>query len=134
MMQKVKMKKHIINTEDAPKPVGPYSQAVKAGNLIFISGQIPIDPKKDALVVGDFTAETRQVFDNIEAVCRAASIGLENVVKLNIFLTDLSNFDEVNQAMLQRFSAPFPARATIQVSKLPMNVNIEIDAIAVLET
>ena len=133
MMQKVKMKKHIINTEDAPKPVGPYSQAVKAGNLIFISGQIPIDPKKDALVVGDFTAETRQVFDNIEAVCRAASIGLENIVKLNIFLTDLSNFDEVNKAMLQRFSAPFPARATIQVSKLPMNVNIEIDAIAVLE-
>ena len=84
MMQKVKMKKQTINTSNAPKPVGPYSQAVKAGDLIFISGQIPIDPKQDALIVGDFTAETKQVFDNLEAVCVEASIGLEDLSLIHI--------------------------------------------------
>jgi len=133
MMQKVKMKKQTINTSNAPKPVGPYSQAVKAGDLIFISGQIPIDPKQDALIVGDFTAEAKQVFDNLEAICVEASIGLEDIVKLNIFLKDLSKFDAVNKIMSKRFKEPYPARATIQVARLPMDVNIEIDAIAVIQ-
>ena len=133
MMQKVKMKKQTINTLNAPKPVGPYSQAVKVGDFIFISGQIPIDPKQDALIVGDFTAETKQVFDNLEAICVEASIGLEDIVKLNIFLKDLSKFDAVNKIMMQRFIEPYPARATIQVARLPMDVNIEIDAIAVVQ-
>ena len=133
MMQKVKMKKQTINTLNAPKPVGPYSQAVKVGDFIFISGQIPIDPKQDALIVGDFTAETKQVFDNLEAICVEASIGLEDIVKLNIFLKDLSKFDAVNKIMMQRFIEPYPARATIQVARLPMDVNIEIDAIAVIQ-
>ena len=133
MMQKVKMKKQTINTSNAPKPVGPYSQAVKAGDLIFISGQIPIDPKQDALIVGDFTAEAKQVFDNLEAICVEASIGLEDIVKLNIFLKDLSKFDAENKIMAERFKEPYPARATIQVARLPMDVNIEIDAIAVIQ-
>ena len=127
------MKKQTINTLNAPKPVGPYSQAVKVGDFIFISGQIPIDPKQDALIVGDFTAETKQVFDNLEAICVEASIGLEDIVKLNIFLKDLSKFDAVNKIMMQRFIEPYPARATIQVARLPMDVNIEIDAIAVVQ-
>ena len=127
------MKKQTINTSNAPKPVGPYSQAVKAGDLIFISGQIPIDPKQDALIVGDFTAEAKQVFDNLEAICVEASIGLEDIVKLNIFLKDLSKFDAVNKIMSERFKEPYPARATIQVARLPMDVNIEIDAIAVIQ-
>ena len=127
------MKKQTINTANAPKPVGPYSQAVKVGDLIFISGQIPIDPKQDSLIVGDFTAETRQVFDNLEAICVQASIGLEDIVKLNIFLKDLSKFDEVNKIMAEKFREPYPARATIQVVRLPMDVNIEIDAIAVIQ-
>ena len=133
MMQKVKMKKQTINTLNAPKPVGPYSQAVKVGDFIFISGQIPIDPKQDALIVGDFTAETKQVFDNLEAICVEASIGLEDIAKLNIFLKDLSKFDAVNKIMAERFKEPYPARATIQVARLPMDVNIEIDAIAVIQ-
>ena len=133
MTQKVKMKKQTISTANAPKPVGPYSQAVKVGDFIFISGQIPIDPKQDALIVGDFTAETRQVFDNLEAICVQASIGLEDIVKLNIFLKDLSKFDEVNKIMAEKFREPYPARATIQVVRLPMDVNIEIDAIAVIQ-
>ena len=133
MMQKVKMKKQTINTSNAPKPVGHYSLAVKAGDLIFISGQIPIDPKQDALIVGDFTAEAKQVFDNLEAICVEASIGLEDIVKLNIFLKDLSKFDAVNKIMAERFKEPYPARATIQVARLPMDVNIEIDAIAVIQ-
>ena len=123
-----KMKKPIF-TNKAPAAIGPYSQAVQWGDVVFISGQIPLDPENGQLNNATFEDETNQVLDNLEAICQEAGGTLDHILKLTIYLTDLSKFDVVNSIMAARFSEPFPARATLEVSKLPKEVSIEIDAI-----
>ena len=123
------MTKEIISTENAPQAIGPYSQAVKAGNLIFISGQIPLNPKTGDLVAESIEDQARQVLDNVKSICEAAGYSLDDIVKISIFLTDLSNFAVVNDVMKEYFSEPYPARATVEVSGLPLGVNVEIEAI-----
>ena len=123
------MIKEIISTENAPQAIGPYSQAVKTGNFIFISGQIPLDPKTGDVVEGSIEDQANQVLENIKSICEAAGHGLEDIVKITIFLTDLGNFAVVNDVMKKYFSEPYPARATIEVSGLPLGVNVEIEAI-----
>tara|TARA_B100000524_G_scaffold340980_1_gene234629 strand:- start:272 stop:739 length:468 start_codon:yes stop_codon:yes gene_type:complete len=125
----INMSKEIISTNNAPQAIGPYSQAVKTGNLIFISGQIPLNPKTGDLVNGSIEDEANQVMQNISSICEAAGHSLEDVVKITIFLTDLGNFATVNEVMTKHFSEPYPARATIEVSGLPLGVNVEIEAI-----
>ena len=122
------MKKPIF-TSKAPAAIGPYSQAVQWGDVVFISGQIPLDPENGQLNNATFEDETNQVLDNLEAICQEAGGTLDHILKLTIYLTDLSNFDVVNSIMASRFSEPFPARATLEISKLPKEVSIEIDAI-----
>jgi 2-iminobutanoate/2-iminopropanoate deaminase len=122
------MKKPIF-TSKAPAAIGPYSQAVQWGDVVFISGQIPLDPKNGQLNNATFEDETNQVLDNLEAICQEAGGTLDHILKLTIYLTDLSKFDVVNSIMATRFSEPFPARATLEISKLPKEVSIEIDAI-----
>lgn len=124
--------KAIISTENAPAAIGTYSQAVKTGSTVYLSGQIPLDPKTMTLVEGDFADQTHQVFKNLKAVCEAADGGLENIVKLNLFLTDLSNFATVNEVMAQYFTEPYPARAAIGVNELPKGALIEADGILVI--
>ncbi|WP_020405506.1 RidA family protein [Hahella ganghwensis] len=121
--------KSIIQTEDAPKAIGTYSQAVKVGHTVYLSGQIPLVPETMELVGGDFAAQTKQVFDNLRAVCRAAGGDLKDIVKLNIYMTDLSNFATVNEIMATYFQEPFPARAAIGVAALPKGAEIEMDAV-----
>ncbi len=123
------MSKEIISTKNAPQAIGPYSQAVKTGNLMFISGQIPLNPETGDLVSGSIEDEANQVLNNIKSICEAAGNSLEDIVKITIFLTDLDNFATVNEVMKEHFSEPYPARATIEVSGLPLGVNIEIEAI-----
>ena len=123
------MAKEIISTKNAPQAIGPYSQAVKTGNLIFISGQIPLDPKTGDVVEGSIEDQANQVLENIKSICEAAGHGLEDIIKITIFLTDLGNFAVVNEVMKKYFSEPYPARATIEVSGLPLGVNVEIEAI-----
>ena len=123
-----KMKKPIF-TSKAPAAIGPYSQAVQWGDVVFISGQIPLDPENGQLNNATFEDETNQVLDNLEAICQEAGGTLDHILKLTIYLTDLSNFDVVNSIMASRFSEPFPARATLEISKLPKEVSIEMDAI-----
>ncbi|MAR95912.1 MAG: reactive intermediate/imine deaminase [Gammaproteobacteria bacterium] len=123
------MSKEIISTTNAPQAIGPYSQAVKTGNLIFISGQVPINPETGNVVSGSIEDETNQVINNIKNICNAAGYSLGDIVKLTIFLTDLDNFSIVNEVMKQQFLEPYPARATIEVSGLPLGVNVEIEAI-----
>ena len=123
-----KMKKPIF-TSKAPAAIGPYSQAVQWGDVVFISGQIPLNPENDQLNNATFEDETNQVLDNLEAICQEAGGTLDHILKLTIYLTDLSNFDVVNSIMATRFSEPFPARATLEISKLPKEVSIEMDAI-----
>ena len=123
------MSKEIISTKNAPQAIGPYSQAVKTGNLIFISGQIPLNPKTGDLVSGSIEDEANQVIENIKSICVAAGYGLEDIVKITIFLTDLGNFAKVNEVMTEHFSEPYPARATIEISSLPLGVDVEIDAV-----
>jgi len=122
------MKKPIF-TNKAPAAIGPYSQAVQWGDVVFISGQIPLNPENDQLNNATFEDETNQVLDNLEAICQEAGGTLDHILKLTIYLTDLSKFDVVNSIMAARFSEPFPARATLEISKLPKEVSIEIDAI-----
>ena len=122
------MKKPIF-TSKAPAAIGPYSQAVQWGDVVFISGQIPLDPENGQLNNATFEDETNQVLDNLEAICQEAGGSLDHILKLTIYLTDLSNFDIVNSIMASRFSEPFPARATLEISKLPKEVSIEMDAI-----
>ncbi|MBT87877.1 MAG: reactive intermediate/imine deaminase [Gammaproteobacteria bacterium] len=122
------MKKPIF-TDNAPSAIGPYSQAIQWGDVVFISGQIPLIPATGELNNVTFEDETNQVFDNLEAICNEIGGTLNSILKLTIFLTDLSKFDTVNKIMESRFSEPFPARATVEISKLPQEVNIEIDAI-----
>jgi len=121
--------KEIVLTRNAPEPIGPYSQAVKVGNLVFLSGQIPLDPKTGTLVKG-IAAETRQVFENIKAVLEAAGSGLDKVVKVNVYMTNLAEFAEMNRVYAGYFTGQPPARLTVQVAALPKGVGIEIDVIA----
>ena len=123
-----KMKKPIF-TSKAPAAIGPYSQAVQWGDVVFISGQIPLNPENGQLNNATFEDETNQVLDNLEAICQEAGGTLDHILKLTIYLTDLSKFDVVNSLMASRFSEPFPARATLEISKLPKEVSIELDAI-----
>ena len=122
--------KKIISTNEAPAAIGPYSQAVRSGNFLFCSGQIPLDPKSGQIISGDIAAQTRRVLDNIAAVLRAEGLTFDNVVKTTIFLTDLEDFQTVNEVYGSYFKQDPPARSTVQVSALPKGAKIEIDAIA----
>lgn len=124
------MNKTIINTENAPAPIGPYNQSVMAGNLLFVSGQIAIDPKTGNIEAKDAAAETTQVMKNIEAILTQAGLTFEHVVKTTIFLSDMSLFAIVNEVYGKYFSGNFPARETVAVKELPKKVNIEISVIA----
>ena len=122
-----------VHTDTAPAAIGPYSQAVRAGNTVYLSGQIPLDPDTGDVVEGDFEVRTRRVLANLDAVCRAAGGGLDSIVKLNVYLTDLGRFAEVNAIMAETFAEPFPARAAVQVSALPKGVDVEMEAVAVID-
>ncbi|WP_395339454.1 RidA family protein [Ningiella sp. W23] len=126
------MSKSIIQTNDAPEAIGTYSQAVKAGNTVYLSGQIPLVPSTMEIVSEAFEAQAVQVFENIQAVVSAAGGNMSNLVKVNIFLTDLGQFAKVNEVMARYFKQPYPARAAVQVSALPKGVKIEIDGVMVL--
>ena len=126
------MSKQAIHSDNAPAAIGTYSQAIRAGDLVFLSGQIPLDPTTMEFVDGDFEARTRQVFDNLKAVAEAAGGDLNQVVKLTVFLTDLSNFATVNGVMEDYFEQPFPARAAVGVASLPKGADVEADAILAL--
>jgi reactive intermediate/imine deaminase len=121
-----------ITTKDAPAAIGTYSQAVRAGDTVYLSGQIPLDPQTMELVAGSVEAQIRQVFDNLAAVARAAGGDLERVVKLTVYLTDLDNFSTVNEVMAEYFSEPYPARAAIGIAALPRSAAVEVDAILVI--
>jgi 2-iminobutanoate/2-iminopropanoate deaminase len=123
--------KTVINTNNAPAPIGPYSQAIATGNFIFVSGQIPLDPFTGEIVFGDVKAETKQVMENIRAILFEAGLDFNNVVKTSIFLTDMQSFTQVNEVYGTYFTDKFPARETVQVAALPKNVNVEISVIAV---
>ena len=124
--------KAVIHTDSAPAAIGTYSQAVKVNNTVYLSGQIPLDPQTMTLVEGDISVHIRQVFDNLNAVCAASGGDLSNIVKLNIFLTDLGNFTTVNEVMAEYFQQPFPARAAIGVKELPKGSQVEMDGIVVI--
>jgi len=119
----------VIQTDNAPKAIGTYSQAVRAGSLVFCSGQIPLDPATGVLVSGDIEAEIRRVFDNLAAVAEAAGGSLANTVKLNVFLTDLAHFGKVNEIMATYFTAPYPARAAVGVASLPRGARVEMECV-----
>ncbi|MCI2282415.1 RidA family protein [Colwellia sp. MSW7] len=121
--------KSIISTDQAPSAIGTYSQAVKVNSTVYLSGQIPLVPETMEVVTGGFSEQTEQVFQNLSAVCVAAGGDINDMVKVNIFMTDLSNFATVNEIMAKYFKKPYPARAAIQISKLPKDVDIEIDGI-----
>lgn len=123
------MTKQTIHSDNAPAAIGTYSQAVKVGDLVFISGQIPLVPKTMEIVDGDFVARARQVFENLKAIAEEAGGSLDDAVKLTIFLTDLANFAAVNEVMAEYCAKPYPARAAVQVSALPKGVDVEADAI-----
>ena len=118
-----------ISTDQAPAAIGPYSQAVRRGGFLFLSGQIPLDPATGQLVEGDITAQTRRVFDNLRAVVGAAGASFDDIVRVGIYVTDLGDFAAVNAVMAENFQAPFPARSTIEVSGLPRGARVEVDAI-----
>ena len=124
--------RQVISAPDAPKAMGAYSPAIKAGNLLFVSGQIPIDPASGALVDGDIAAQTEQVMRNLGALLKAAGAGFEHVVRTTVFLADMNDFAAMNGVYSRHVAAPPPARATVQVVRLPRDVKIEVDAIAVL--
>lgn len=126
------MAKQPIHSNDAPAAIGPYSQAIRAGNTVYLSGQIPLQPATMELVTGDIRAEIRQVFDNLAAVSAAAGGSLANAVRLTVYLTDLKHFPLVNEIMAQYCTEPYPARAAIGVAALPRGANVEVDGILVL--
>lgn len=126
------MKKQIISTDQAPAAIGTYSQAIKVANSVYLSGQIPLVPETMLLVSDDFTQQTHQVFKNLSALCHAAGGALTDIVKLNIYLTDLSHFAQVNEIMSEYFPTPYPARAAIGINQLPKKALIEIDGIMVI--
>lgn len=123
--------KSVINTANAPAPIGPYSQAIATGGLLFVSGQIPMNPATGEIISSDIKAETKQVMENIGAILAEAGVSFADVVKTSIFLTDMQNFVQVNEVYGTYFTDQFPARETVQVSALPKNVNVEISVIAV---
>ncbi|MDN5870381.1 MAG: RidA family protein [Nitrococcus sp.] len=123
------MSREIIRTDNAPRAIGPYSQAVHVGETVYLSGQIALDPRTMELVTGGIAAQTRRVFDNLRAVCEAAGGDLARIVKLTIYLTDLSQYAEVNELMSEYFREPYPARAAIGIAALPREAAIEIEAI-----
>ena len=126
------MLKEPIQTNKAPKAIGAYSQAIKSGEFLFISGQIPLNPETMKIVDSSFEDSAQRVISNIENICKEAGASLDDIVKLNIYLLDLENFDTLNKIMEERFSEPFPARATVEVARLPKDVMIEMDAIVSL--
>ena len=125
------MSKEIISTEQAPAALGPYSQAIKAGATLFISGQVPIDPKTGDVVRGSIQEQTKQVLDNLKAILTEAGYGLEDVVKAEVFIADLEEFEDFNEVFAEYFSEAPPARACIEAARLPMDVGLELSAIAV---
>jgi len=126
------MSKQIISTPDAPSAIGTYSQAVRVGNTLWVSGQIPLDPATQSMVVGDIEVQVRRVFDNLKAIVLAAGASLDDVVKVTIFLTDLANFALVNRVMAEYFREPYPARAAVGVASLPRNAQVEVECIVAL--
>ena len=122
----------VIHTDQAPKAIGPYSQARRSGQTVYLSGQIPIKPKTGEVIVGDFSSATRQVFENLAAVAEASGGSLQDIVKLNIYVTDLGHFQTLNAIMMEYFSPPYPARAAVEVAALPKGVEVEMDGILVL--
>lgn len=126
------MSRHPIVTDRAPAAIGPYSQAVRSGETVFLSGQIPLDPITGALVEGDISLQVRRVFDNLQAICEAAGGDLDRVVRVGIYLTDLGDFAAVNAVMAEYFNAPYPARSTVQVAALPRGARVEVDAVLAL--
>lgn len=125
--------KQAIHSDDAPAAIGPYSQAIRHGNSLYLSGQIPLDPVTMELVEGDIDSQINRVFDNLLAVCEAAGCNFDQVLKLNVFLTDLAHFPRVNEIMAARFTEPYPARAAIGVAELPKGAQVEMDAIVGLD-
>jgi reactive intermediate/imine deaminase len=123
------MSRQPVATDQAPAAIGPYSQAVRSGNLVFLSGQIPLDPSTGQLVEGDIATQTRRVFDNLSAVCAAAGGSLEQVVRVGIYVVELGDFAAVNAVLAEYFASPYPARSTIEVSGLPRGARVEVDAI-----
>jgi 2-iminobutanoate/2-iminopropanoate deaminase len=128
------MQKDIISTSKAPQAIGPYSQAVRFNNLLFISGQIPLEPETGEILKGDIKAQTEQILENLKSILTAGGSSLDNVLRTTIFLTDLEDYADVNEMYAQFFEKSMPARSTVQVSRLPMDVQIEIDAIAGINT
>jgi 2-iminobutanoate/2-iminopropanoate deaminase len=122
--------KHAVSTDKAPKAIGPYSQAIRAGGLLFVSGQVPLDPATGQIVAGDIAAQTRRVLDNVSAILAADGRTFADVVRTTIFLADMNDFAAVNEIYGRYFSEPYPARATVQVARLPRDSRIEIDVIA----
>ncbi|MEO6263506.1 MAG: RidA family protein [Luteimonas sp.] len=125
------MARQPISTERAPAAIGPYSQAVRSGDTVHLSGQIPLDPDSGQLVEGDITVQARRAFDNLKAVCEAAGGSLDEVVRVGLYLTDLGQFAQVNAVMAEYFQAPYPARSTVEVSGLPRGAVFEVDAVMV---
>lgn len=121
--------KKVIHTDQAPTAVGTYSQAVIVGNLVFISGQVPLDPTTNTLIKGEFSDRVHQVFLNLRAVCEAAGGSLNDIVKLNVFLLSMENFAVLNQVMAEYFEAPYPARAAVAVAELPLGADVEMEAV-----
>ena len=125
------MKRQTIHTDDAPQAIGPYSQAIRAGDTVYLSGQIPLDPATGELVTGDFRAAAQRVFENLRAVAAEAGGSLDDAVRVTIFLTDLGRFPLVNEVMAEYFTKPYPARVTIGVAALPKGAEVEVDCILV---
>ncbi len=126
------MGKQAVLSPDAPAPIGPYSQAVRVGDWLYLSGQIPVDPTTGELVEGGIQAQTRQVLQNLQAVLTAVNANLQNIVKVTIYMVDLGSFQEMNEVYAEYFSPPYPARATVEVAALPKGALIEIEAVAYL--
>ncbi len=126
------MPRTAIHSDHAPAAIGPYSQATRAGNLVFLSGQIPLDPRTGNLVEGDIAAQARRAFDNLKAVCEAAGGTMDDIVRVGLYLTDLGQFTAVNGVMADYFQTPYPARSTIEVPALPKGAAFEVDAVLVL--
>ncbi len=127
------MEKHPIHTDNAPAAIGPYSQAIRTGHTIFASGQIPIDPKTGLVAGDDIVTQTRQVLSNLKAILEAAGAGLPGVVKTTVFIKDMNDFARFNEVYAGFFSEPYPARSTVEVARLPKDVLVEIEAVAVTE-
>ena len=125
--------KQAVASPDAPRAIGPYSQAVRAGQLLFVSGQVPLDPATGQIVGGDIAAQTRRVFDNLDAVLKAGGRSFSDVVRTTVFLADMNDFAAVNEVYGTYFSEPYPARATVQVARLPKDARVEIDLIATFD-